>query len=242
MGLYRRLLHAIDNYGLRALTPPPPPTPGSAYTPDAPHPFDLTHGVDTSGYLPGESLATGSPADLYNTAYYAISPSTLTQALAACPIAPAEYTFIDLGCGKGRALLVAAQLGFAHIIGVEISSEVASIARRNLARNSLIEIETGDAASFRYPSGVALVIFLYHPFLAPALHHTLQNLCAQNPHAPVPSYILFANPSYDRILTRRRELSHLWTRSFFLSAEDAAADRHGLTEERYSLYEVNEAT
>ncbi len=235
MRLYRRLLHALDNYGVRALRPPAPPASGSAYTPNAPHPFDLAHGVDTSGYIPGGSLETGCPADLYNTAYYAISPSTLIQALKACPVAPSEYTFLDLGCGKGRALLVAAEFGFAQSLGVEISPELATIAKANTASEPSIQVLVQNATSVRYPAGPRL-IFLYHPFLGPVLRRTISNLLQQTAGGFPSTYLLFANPSYDRLLARFPRLVPVWSRIFPLSEEDAAADRHGITEERYALY------
>ena len=227
--LYRRLLHALDNHGLRGiLREPPAPTPGPAYAPHLPHPFDLAHAADTSGHIPGEALATGSPADLYNTAYYAISPSTLRQAFAALPFDPADFTFVDLGCGKGRALLLAAHQGFRSVVGLEIAPQLAAIACANADSHPTIEVRTQDAAEVTLPDG-PLLVFLYHPFLAPLLRRVLKNLLAQQRSRPL--YILFANPPGPHLLTR---FAHLWTRDFDLSPEDRAADRHGLFFERYN--------
>ena len=63
----------------------------------APHPFDQAHLVDTSGLVPGEEIDSGSLSDLYITAYYGISPSSLRQALALLPEPVNAYTFVDLG-------------------------------------------------------------------------------------------------------------------------------------------------
>ena len=46
----------------------------------------------------------------------------------------ATYTFIDLGSGKGRALLLAAMYPFARIVGVEVQPELDAIARQNIER------------------------------------------------------------------------------------------------------------
>src|SRR5688572_15712537 len=46
-------------------------------------------------------------------------------------------SIIDIGCGKGRAMLAMAHFPFKKIAGVEISPELANIARRNLARTFL---------------------------------------------------------------------------------------------------------
>jgi predicted RNA methylase len=43
-----------------------------------------------------------------------------------------ETTFVDIGSGKGRALIIAAEYAFKRIIGVEYSPSLATICRRNL--------------------------------------------------------------------------------------------------------------
>ena len=44
-----------------------------------------------------------------------------------------RFTFVDLGCGKGKPLMVAASYGFRRLVGVDISAECIAIARRNIA-------------------------------------------------------------------------------------------------------------
>lgn len=209
-----------------------PPLPDRVATP---HPFDLAHGCDTSGFAAGETLATGSAADLYNTAYYAISPSTLAAALRQIPGTLDQYTFVDLGCGKGRALLVAAAFPLLGIVGVEIARSLADIARENTSGDARIRILNQDAAGVSYPP-TPLIVFLYHPFLKPVLRRALKNLHHELRRAPRPVWLLYANPSYPKELARTGFLEQVWDIHLPLSAEDAVADRHGITEERYTLY------
>jgi SAM-dependent methyltransferase len=49
---------------------------------------------------------------------------------------PGTFVFIDLGSGKGRVLLMAAEYPFRRIIGVELLPELHEIARQNLLRVS----------------------------------------------------------------------------------------------------------
>ena len=50
------------------------------------------------------------------------------------PIAPIDaYTFVDLGAGMGRAMLLAADYPFRAVVGVELHPTLARIARANLA-------------------------------------------------------------------------------------------------------------
>ena len=229
--LYRRLLHAIDNHGLRGILPQPAPNFNES---PEPHPFDLAHGTETGGHIPGEAL---TPANLHNTAYYGISPSALTAALQFLPEPMSGFTFVDIGCGKGRALLVAAELNFARILGIEISSELCRIAESNCEHHPQIEIRQQDAANLTFPAA-PLVVFLYHPFLAPVLRRVLTNLERHHRADQHPTYILYANCTYPNLLARYPFLEQVWDYSVPLSAEDAAADRHRITHERFTLYQT----
>ena len=200
----------------------------------APHPFDLAHGTDTGGYIPGEELGTGSRSDLYNTAYYAIAPSTLRHALGLLPVGVAGFTFVDLGCGKGRALLVAEEFGFDRVVGVELSAKLQQIAVRNTMHSPRISVENVDASQVNYPS-TPLVIFLYHPFLATVLERVLENLEEQLDRTPRETFLLIANPSYPRSWRRFPRFEVVWSYRFPLSEEDAGADRHFIRDERYTL-------
>jgi hypothetical protein len=128
------------------------------------HPFDLLHGVETSGFIPGENIPAISLSALYSTAYTGISPSALTQALSELPIRCGDFTFVDLGCGKGRALMVAAQFPFPHFLGVELASELCNVARANVATDpnwaDRISIVNQDATKVIFPHGPLLVYLL----------------------------------------------------------------------------------
>jgi len=42
-----------------------------------------------------------------------------------------DFTFLDLGSGKGKALLLASEFPFQKIVGVDFSSELNAIAQQN---------------------------------------------------------------------------------------------------------------
>lgn len=76
----------------------------------------------------------------------------------------AADSFLDMGCGKGRALIIAAGFPFKRIIGVDVSSALCEQARTNAARACLsVDVINADAASFSIPTEVT-VIFLSNPF------------------------------------------------------------------------------
>jgi SAM-dependent methyltransferase len=131
-----------------------------------PHPFDLAEGVETNGLVPGKYLFEN---EAEHTAYIGCTPSCVRAALSAIPNLEGAH-FIDLGCGKGRALFVARSFPFATQTGVELSAGLAQAARRNAQRvmarrpGSPIEIVTGDATAPALPQDGDLVLFLYNPF------------------------------------------------------------------------------
>src|ERR1035441_4397349 len=95
-------------------------------TPFPIHPFDQAHGVDTSGLVPARHLVTGHANDEHVTAYYGVAPSILRALIGhwreTIPPHPiSSYTFIDVGAGKGRGLLVASEFRFRKVVGIELN-------------------------------------------------------------------------------------------------------------------------
>src|SRR5918996_1296859 len=96
--------------------------------------FDWQHRVDTCGSskladltIVGENTSHGGP-------YYASHPKFLFELLSSLDIDYPSYTFVDIGSGKGRVLLIASEFPFAEIIGVEFAKELHEIAAQNIRR------------------------------------------------------------------------------------------------------------
>lgn len=78
--------------------------------------------------------------------------------------------FVDIGCGKGKALIIAAEQGFERIVGVDFSSELCQICQENIRRyrartknRAVIQIINQDAASLDFPAD-ARVFYFNNPF------------------------------------------------------------------------------
>lgn len=207
------------------------------------HPFDEEHGTDTSGLIWGEEMSSGHRNDLWSTAYYGISPSLLTDVIATLQLDWGRFTFIDLGSGKGRALLVASRFPFKRIIGVEFIPQLHEAAVANIRRFSApwqscsnIESIHSDATEFAYPSG-PLVLYLFNPFLAPVLKKCLKHLARLLTEEPREVYLIYANPSFERLVEKYLpRMKKQWDRTFTFTAEEAAADRFGSQQERVILW------
>src|SRR5262245_54030407 len=90
--------------------------------------FDLKYGVDTSGrVVPAESDVVGSNW-IHGAKYDAEDATALDEILSELPIRYDHFTFVDLGSGKGRAVLVASRFPFKRVMGVEYSKTLNEIA------------------------------------------------------------------------------------------------------------------
>jgi hypothetical protein len=78
------------------------------------HPFDERFGVETSGLI--YELPSGHQHDLHNNGYFAVAPSVFHAIMRAMleqlHLDFQRFRFVDLGSGKGRALLLASDYPF----------------------------------------------------------------------------------------------------------------------------------
>jgi SAM-dependent methyltransferase len=107
-----------------------------------------------------------------------------------------KFTFVDLGSGKGRVLMVAAKFSFARAVGVEFSPELHEIAVRNIgvlaaqtSSCSSVEALCLDAAAYEFPA-TPLVVYLYNPFLPPLMRIVMQHLADSLRSSPRPVYVV----------------------------------------------------
>jgi SAM-dependent methyltransferase len=198
------------------------------------HPFDAEYGVRTSGLVAGRHLKSGHKHDRHATAYYGVAPSVLRALVRRWqktgPVAAiAETSFVDLGAGMGRAVLLASEMGYKEAVGVELHPTLAGIARRNVAvwrkagreRGSMRIVE-GDAVEFELPEG-PVVVFLFNPFGGAVLRRLLKGWRTRVGALD----LLYVNNEQEGVLEEWRG-SGGWTRLFLgkvrRSKGDAIAD------------------
>lgn len=139
--------------------------------------FDLKHGTDTGGLAPLWKLQISSPNRRFGTRYQATDWQELADVIEFLNDDVRTFTFIDLGCGKGRTLVVASTLGFKRVIGVEFARDLVEIARANLSKVGTVHasVEHADAADFTVPSGDT-VLYLYNPFSQDVMRQVVARL------------------------------------------------------------------
>jgi predicted RNA methylase len=124
---------------------------------------------------------------------------------------------LDLGCGAGRVIFVAAQYPFSRIIGVEIDKNFCALAERNARtlRRSAVrpEVVCADAATYLVPDDVTIA-FLYNSFGGEVLRSALRQILDSYDRAPRRMRLAYANPrEHDLVMSmeRFRETGRLWT-------------------------------
>ena len=143
--------------------------------------FDRRHGVDTAGVVRLRDLDIESANVVHGIRYESTDPTLFRELLHALPIEYGEFTFVDLGAGKGRTLLLAAERPFRAVIGVEFAAELAEVARQNVEtyrgerRCADVRVLCGDAVDFA-PPDTPLVLYLFHPFEGPVLRAVIDGV------------------------------------------------------------------
>jgi len=175
--------------------------------------FDAERGVVTEALMfLGDLDPEAIGSNLAHATHYEATPvADFERLLAHIPFALEDATFVDLGAGLARVVLLAAMQPFRQVIGVEISPALAAIARDNLRsapratfRCHDVRIVRGDAAAYRFPRG-RLVVYLYNPFDAAVLTPIVARLAtvrcetALVYHTPVERAAIEAHPDFELV-------------------------------------------
>jgi SAM-dependent methyltransferase len=179
--------------------------------------YDWLHHVNTtSGAVGWRDRLLGvlhSPYQPTEPALFHEMLESLTQQAA---IDLANFTFVDLGSGKGRTLLMASDYPFRRIIGVELLPALHAIAEENIRsyrsesqKCFALEAICGDATEFHFPEEPT-VLFLFNPLPESGLTRAIANLEESLRAHPRPFYSLYHNPLLEHVLSRTQALKKLF--------------------------------
>lgn len=119
-----------------------------------------------------------------------------------------DFTFIDLGSGKGNALLIATRYPFRQILGVEYAESLHKIAEKNIAaycqvRDDSRKIQSihGDAMSFPLPEAPT-VCFLNNPFDETVMEPVVRNIVESLRRTPRPFFVVYMTSLYAEVYRR----------------------------------------
>jgi SAM-dependent methyltransferase len=144
--------------------------------------FDWRHQVHTCGTAELKGLTITGDNATHGVFYHPSHPKFLFEVLGGLKIDYSQYTFADLGSGKGRVLLVASEFSFREVVGVEFAQELHEVATENIRsyrsgsqQCKRVKSIHGDATAFEFPE-TPLVLFLANPFGPGVLVPVLRNL------------------------------------------------------------------
>jgi SAM-dependent methyltransferase len=162
--------------------------------------WDLWHGVETRRFVSVSELEIEGLSNAQAAQEYACASGRLLVALKHLNLDWRCFSFVDLGCGKGKGLLLAARLPFANIIGVELAAKLVKVAKSNIGHYRLsrlrckrIVVLAEDAAAFEFPE-VPLVIYCYNSFSGAVMRLVLENLRRSMQQSPRLVFFILMNP------------------------------------------------
>ncbi len=163
--------------------------------------FDLEYGVNTTRERGAEWAADVDSENWADgTGYDATPPDTVRRSIGLLNIRHQEYTFIDLGSGKGRVMLVASEFPFKECLGIEYAPDLHEVAVSNIEafrsekqRCKVIKSFCHDAVTFPLPEA-PLVLFFAHPFGQAVLEKFLQSVQRSLQEHPRKVYVIYYDP------------------------------------------------
>lgn len=170
--------------------------------------YDWDHRVNTtSGAVAWRDRLIG----MFHSAYQPTEPATFHEMLETLQqqanLDFRDFTFLDLGSGKGRTLLMASDYPFRRIAGVELLPSLHRIAQENLRQYKsdsqkcfALESICADATTFPFPDD-PLVIYLFNPFPESGMRRVTANLERSLQAYPRAVYVLYHNPLLEYVLS-----------------------------------------
>lgn len=163
------------------------------------------YGIHTTGADELEQLEKKGIDISHATIYMPVSYDLLETVFE--QYAPQKFThFLDIGCGKGRAMCVAARYGAKKITGIDFSKEFCTAAEKNMAATRQhcpgleYTIIHNDAFYYDIPEDVD-GIFLFNPFDEVILEGVVERILESHEKRPRKITIIYANPLHKEVFT-----------------------------------------
>lgn len=158
------------------------------------------YGINTTGADELKKLA-GTGIDIsHATIYMPVSYILLKNIFDQLPLKPRKH-FLDIGCGKGRALCVAAYNHFEKVSGVDFSDNLCQQAKKNLDKikqtlpSLQFSIDIKNAEDFVIPQDTDC-IFLFNPFDGVIMEKVVNNIVESLDKKPRELDVVYANPIF----------------------------------------------
>jgi len=199
--------------------------------------FDARFGTDTAAPFFGRDRTPGA------FFYVATTASVIYEILSSLALQPDTFTFVDMGSGKGRALLIASEFAFAKIVGIELSQHLHRIAEDNIKRFSpasqrctAFQLHCMNVVDYDYGKE-PLVLFLFDPFGREVVRNVIANLEASLRATPREVFVVYVYPQFEDVLQSSSVLRRVreggprwrpWSRYVVYAASPAGRGQRGV--------------
>ena len=161
-------------------------------------------GIKTFGAHAAAELSIEADSKMGGHLYQPSSSVIFERAMHALPFNFGDKVFLDIGSGKGRALVLAAEAGYKKVIGVEYATELNDMAHVNIAKvqdrfpNTEFVLEEGDALALDIAEEVD-VIYLFNPFDEEALTGLMKKVKPSFERTK-PIYLVYVHPVHCKVI------------------------------------------
>ena len=167
--------------------------------------YDWRNGVDTGGVIQLADLKLDAHA---GRNYIGMAPRTWRLIIRRLPGNPKRFTYIDLGCGKGRTLLLASEAGFGRVIGIDLSADLLKVAGENaVKKNARVELVECNATLYEFPD-TPTVLFMFNPFYGDVMQQVAERFAASVRRHPREVYVLYFRPAVEGVWERYFDVFH----------------------------------
>jgi SAM-dependent methyltransferase len=207
MLLWRRLLTSIGKRGLKKTIQLVPQKTGVYLSKLDDQLFDIRNGTDTLEIVELDQLQIDSENKEKGIRYEPTRARPFFKVLNSIKL-PADATFIDFGCGKGRVLMMAAEYGFRRVTGVDFSKELCDRAYKNIStyqsrRRNGTDIDILNMDAVDYPVRAEdTVFYFFNPFDETVLGRVLDNITASLNSSPRTVWLIYHNPLWSYVIER----------------------------------------
>ncbi len=163
------------------------------------------YGIHTTGADELKTIAASGIDISHATVYMPASYLLLKEVFTELPANQRSH-FLDIGCGKGRALCVAAHNGFGKVSGIDFSRNFCTESEKNLLLTKrkfpslIFSTITKDAAKVEIQTDVDC-IFLFNPFDEIIMKRVIKNIQHSFSKKPRTIHIIYLNPLYKKEFT-----------------------------------------
>lgn len=113
-------------------------------------------------------------------------------------------SIVDIGSGKGSAMLTMLKYPFSKVDGIELSNYLAVIATQNFKKLNIEKshIFNCNATSFKHFDNYN-IFYLYNPFPAETMRKVIDNITQSNKNMPGKLRLIYNNPVCHDVIVRQ---------------------------------------